>query len=178
MDSPPNRRPLGCQPLLPQGVTALGAHPVPAAVVLLSLLLQLLLQPPQQGLQVLIRKSCAPQLLHRAAKVVAGVVQPVHQFLRQFAGVGSVLEEFQKHLVEAVKLRFALYHHRPAQVVKPGEGGVVQALFHAFQQCDPLVQGDVQPPLAQQVKKRGKHGLTVTFRRVRRSLSFFKSTPA
>ena len=42
---------------------------------------------------------------------------------------------------------------------------MVQSLFHALQQRHPLVQGDVQPPLTQQVKKRGEHGY-FTFRRV------------
>ena len=144
---------------------ALRSHPVPAAVVLLRLLLQLLLQPPQQRFQILLREARPPQLLHRAAEIIAGMVQPVHQLLRQLAGIGYILEKFQKHLIEAVKFRFAFHHNGPAQVVKSRQGGVVQALFHALQQRHPLVQGNVQPPLTQQVKKRGEHGY-FTFRRV------------
>ena len=79
--------------------------------------------------------------------------------------ISNILEEFQKDLVKTVKFRFILHHNGPAQVIKAGERRMVQSLFHALQQRHPLVQGNVQSPLTQQVKKRGEHGY-FTFRRV------------
>ena len=148
----------------PRGA-ALGPNPVVAAVVLLRLLFQTLLQHFQQFLQRFIRKPGGAQVGNGPFQILAGVVQPVQQVLRQLPGVGHVLEKFQKDLVKTVKFRFILHHDGPAQVIKAGERRMVQSLFHALQQRHPLVQGDVQPPLTQQVKKRGEHGY-FTFRRV------------
>ena len=148
----------------PRGA-ALGPNPVVAAVVLLRLLFQTFLQHFQQFLQRFVRKPGGAQVGNGPFQILAGVVQPVQQVLRQLPGVGHVLEKFQKDLVKAVKFRFILHHDGPAQVIKAGERRMVQSLFHALQQRHPLVQGDVQSPLTQQVKKRGEHGY-FTFRRV------------
>ena len=90
------------------------------------------------------------------------MVQPVQQFLGQFTLIGNVLEKFQKYLVEAVIVRLVFHQDGPAQLVEPSEGGAVQALFHALQQHQPFVEGDVQSPLPQQIEKRGKHGALPT----------------
>ena len=170
---------MGAPTAVAPGGVALGANPVVAAVVLLLLLLEPLFQQIQELLQRLLRKVLGPQLFDGQSQVIAWVVQPVQQLLRQFALEGHVLEKLQEHLVEAVVLRLVLDDDGPAQLVKARQGGVVQPLLHGLQQRQPLVQGHVQPPAAQQVEKCSKHRpYRSAFRRFCRSLSFFSSTPA
>ena len=135
------------------GGAALGAHPVVAAVVLLGLLLEPLFQTPEQLLQRLLRHPQVPQAAHRLPQVLLGVLQPLQHLLRQLALPGNVLEKLQKHLVEPVVLRLAFHQYRPAQLVESGEAGAVEPLLHALEQRQPLIEGHVQPPLAQEVKK-------------------------
>ena len=149
----PHPDPVGVPAAVAEGGAALGAHPVIAAVVLLGLLPEAFLQAPEKLLQRLVGKARGFQLLQGPAQVLCGVVQPVHQLLRQVALPGNVLEKLQKHLVEAVKIRLALDEHRPAELVKPCQGGAVEPLFHAGEEGHPLVEGDLQPPGAQEVKK-------------------------
>ena len=86
--------------------------------MLLRLLLETLFQQLQQFLQRFVGEALAPQLLDGAAQVLGGVVQPVHQLLRQLSLKGDTLEELQKHLVKAVELCFVFYHDGSAQMVK------------------------------------------------------------
>ena len=145
---------------VPEWRRATGADVLGAAVMLLLLGLQLLLQLLKQLIEVhLLAHGIQPRaLVLRDMQEARVLVQPfphavIHGVVRRLdaaevAGEGDV---------EAVVVRFVLHQNRPRHQVEARQRAVVQVALQGVVQHKPLVQRDRHPLVAQRGEEAFEH---------------------